>query len=176
MCCGEDWEHLHVIVYVGLNVPVSPKIMPFTFGDDPLHAGQSATLQCTVSEGDLPLNIFWTFNSEPISSHMEISTAKIGRRVNVLTVESVAGHHAGNYTCRGENSAGIASYTAQLAVNGLCNVPILKLFNSEFLLIHVVFHSLCFLMPTVFQALAVLANDPFYVSLLCKNGNLHVGT
>lgn len=152
-------EPLHVIVCVDLNVPVSPKIMPFTFGDDPFHAGQSATLQCTVSEGDLPLNILWTFNSEPISSHMEISTAKIGRRVSVLTIESVAGHHVGNYTCRGENSAGIASYTAQLVVNGLCNIHILKLFPSEVLLICILFQSLRFLIPTIFQSLAILAND-----------------
>jgi hypothetical protein len=148
-------EYLHVIVYVDLNVPVSPKIMPFTFGDDPFHAGQSATLQCTVSEGDLPLNIVWTFNSEPISSHMEISTAKIGRRVSVLTIESVAGRHAGNYTCRGENSAGTASYTAQLVVDGLCNVCILKLLPSEFLLLHILFQSLCFLIPTIFPSFAI---------------------
>jgi hypothetical protein len=123
-------EGLYVIVHDDLNVPVPPKMMPFTFGDDPFHAGQSVTLQCTVLDGDWPLNIVWMFNNQPISSHMGISTAKIGRRVNVLTIESVAGSHAGNYTCRGENSAGIASYTTQLAVNGLCHICNFKLFPS----------------------------------------------
>lgn len=37
-------EDLHVIVHIDLNVPVPPKMMPFAFGHDPFHAGQSATL------------------------------------------------------------------------------------------------------------------------------------
>jgi hypothetical protein len=35
-----------------------------------------------------------------------------------LTIESVRSYHSGNYTCMAANSAGNASFTAHLAVNG----------------------------------------------------------
>jgi hypothetical protein len=54
------------------------------------------------------------FNNQPIYLNEKISTVKIGHRVSVLVIKSVAGSHAGSYTYHGENSDGIASYTGQL--------------------------------------------------------------
>lgn len=93
-------------------------INPFSFGGNSFHAGQSVTVQCTVSEGDLPLTITWAFNGEPIQSSEEISTSKISKRVTVLAIDSVAAKHAGNYTCFAQNRIGKASYTTSLNVNG----------------------------------------------------------
>ncbi|KAG8244654.1 hypothetical protein J6590_017599 [Homalodisca vitripennis] len=101
-----------------LSVP--PKMMTFTFGEDPFEAGQSTSVQCMVSSGDLPLNIEWTFNGKTVTpSQRDLSTVKIGQRGMVLNIDAVSARHAGNYTCIGRNSAGSASYTAQLLVNGL---------------------------------------------------------
>lgn len=93
-------------------------MMPFTFGDDPLEASQSSTVQCSVTTGDLPLAIEWLFNGQPINELDDIIVAKISKRASALSIESVAARHAGNYTCLGQNAAGNASYTAELLVNG----------------------------------------------------------
>lgn len=79
----------------------------------------SVTVQCTVSSGDFPIDIDWLFNNEPINSYAGITTSKIGKRVNVLSIESVMGNHAGNYTCKAKNIAGHTTYTAVLVVNGI---------------------------------------------------------
>lgn len=49
----------------------------------------------------------------------DISIAKLGKRVTALTIDSVAGHHRGNYTCRAINRAGTFEQSATLFVNGL---------------------------------------------------------
>nr|CAD7199658.1 unnamed protein product [Timema douglasi] len=98
-------------------VVVPPKLSPFTFGEDVFHSGQSATLQCTFTDGDLPIDIVWTLNGERLSRDSEVSASKVGRRSSVLSIDSVRGSHAGNYTCVGKNAAGVATYTAVLVVN-----------------------------------------------------------
>lgn len=95
-------------------------MMAFSFGEDPFEAGQSTSVQCMVSSGDLPLNIEWMFNDGLVTSdRQDLSTVKIGQRGMVLNIDSVSARHIGNYTCIGRNSAGSASFTAQLLVNGL---------------------------------------------------------
>lgn len=94
--------------------------MPFSFGEEAFHAGQSATLQCSILEGDLPLTLSWLFNDEPIpTSHPEISTAMFGKRATMLSIDAVSAKHVGNFTCEGKNAAGIASFSSELIVNGL---------------------------------------------------------
>lgn len=80
MLCGED---LHVIVPVGLDVSVPPKMMPFTFDHDPFHVDQSAALQFTVSDGDLLLNIVRILNSQPI---LPMQKSQLLRLVIVLVL------------------------------------------------------------------------------------------
>lgn len=79
---------------------------------------QFLSMTCAVSDGDLPLNILWTFNNQPITPDMDVSISKLGKRTSVLTIDSVSGHHAGNYTCHGKNSAGSTSYATELKVIG----------------------------------------------------------
>lgn len=99
---------------------VFPKIAPFSFGEVALNQGEPASVQCTILGGDLPINVTWLLNGRAIDSYHDISLARLGKRVNVLTVESVAAHHAGNYSCRATNQAGTTEYAAQLIVDGLC--------------------------------------------------------
>ena len=49
---------------------------------------------------------------------MGVSTYQMGQKSSILSIDSVAAMHAGNYTCVAENAAGSSNYTAQLIVNG----------------------------------------------------------
>ena len=100
---------------------VPPKINYFSFGnDEPMSYGEFINVQCIISGGDLPVNISWILNGKPFDDYLEIYTTKRGKRINELTIESVAAKHAGNYSCIAENKAGSVNYTAELKVNGLC--------------------------------------------------------
>lgn len=75
---------------------------------------------CSVLKGDQPVEIQWTLNSEPITleTHPGITIAKTGKKLSVLNIDSVAAHHAGEYTCIASNPVGSTSHSAVLSVNG----------------------------------------------------------
>lgn len=87
-------------------------------GDEALQMGQYLTLSCAVTDGDLPLQIYWTFNKQPVANEEDIIVAKLGKRSSVLTIESVDGRHAGNISCHAKNLAGDTSFTTELKVIG----------------------------------------------------------
>lgn len=95
-----------------------PNIVPFDFGEESIHSGVFIQVYCTVKDGDLPLRIIWLHNGIPIKNFPDISTAPVGKRGSVLSIESVQYEHAGNYSCRADNVAGEAEFTAELQVNG----------------------------------------------------------
>ncbi|XP_070066212.1 cell adhesion molecule Dscam1 isoform X6 [Drosophila virilis] len=117
-CVAKNQEGYSARGSLEVQVMVLPQITPFATSAQPTHLGQYITYQCTLTEGDLPLNIRWTFNKQPLfnDDDQDILIAKLGRRSSVLTIESVAAKHAGNYSCHGENAAGKASYSTQLKV------------------------------------------------------------
>lgn len=96
---------------------VPPQLQPFTFGEDQVNSGETVSVQCTVLKGDLPLNVTWTLNGNPISSSDGITIMKM-KRFSTLNIDSVQDIHSGNYTCRVGNQAGYASHSAVLNVNG----------------------------------------------------------
>lgn len=106
-------------MFIAIHQTESPKIATFTFGDEALKFGESASVQCTVSGGDLPMAIKWILNGEEIPPYLEVSTSKIGKRTLFLSIDSVRGDHAGNYSCIASNQAGSAEFTAPLVVIGL---------------------------------------------------------
>lgn len=77
-------------------------------------------MQCTISDGDLPMDVTWRLNDEAIPAILDVSTSKMGKRMNVLLIESVKAGHAGNYSCVARNQAGVAEYMAPLIVIGSC--------------------------------------------------------
>lgn len=99
-------------------LPVPPRITPFYFEDNPVHAGQYIQITCLAPEGDIPIDIEWELNGKPIGNFQEISTSKMGKRSSFLTIESVSHLNAGNYTCRATNKAENFQYVAELNVNG----------------------------------------------------------
>lgn len=107
-----------------LVLPVLPVIVPFPI-EKPAHMDQFLSITCAVSDGDLPLNIFWTFNNQPITSDSDVSISKLGKRTSILTIDSVNGHHSGQYGCHGKNEAGSTSYSTEPKVIGVFPVTVL---------------------------------------------------
>lgn len=77
---------------------VAPQIAPFNFGDETLNAGETVTLPCTVNKGDLPLKIYWIFNGKEVNPNDGIIVNKNGKRISVLSIDSIQAKHRGNYT------------------------------------------------------------------------------
>ena len=107
---------------------VAPQIAPFSIGDEPANWGEAVSAVCTVVKGDLPIEVAWALNGEPVTSknHGDITISSTGKRVSLMTIEAVSGRHAGEYTCTASNAAGATSYSATLAVNGIyskCTKP-----------------------------------------------------
>lgn len=83
-----------------------------------MNSGDTVSVQCTISGGDLPAEVTWTMNDRPLEPYLEIITEKRGKRINILMIDSVSAKHAGNFTCIVENAAGIAYHSAELIVIG----------------------------------------------------------
>lgn len=134
-----------------------PVIVPFALGDKPAHMDQFLSMSCVISDGDLPLNIFWTFNNQPITSDMDVSVSKLGKRSSVLSIDSVSGHHAGNYTCHGKNGAGSTTYSTELKVIGALNHQKRRNYFKKLAWFGVcVFrNSLVFLLSTFFESVFI---------------------
>lgn len=88
------------------------------FEKGPASTGQDITVMCAIPDGDLPIDITWSLNDRSIVEYSGISTSKIGKRNQALTIESVAAEHSGNYTCSAKNNAGSVTYTTDLKVYG----------------------------------------------------------
>lgn len=110
-CCNEIWSFCKT---------VSPQIGAFSFGNEPVNAGDIVSILCIVPKGDLPMDIQWMFQNEPIDSKRDdIVMADSGKRGKQLTIEAVGASHAGEYTCVASNIAGSTTRSALLDVNGI---------------------------------------------------------
>lgn len=65
------------------------------------------------------MKVEWTLNGLSIPNYLEVSMPNIGKRIHVLSIDSVKADHAGNYSCIATNQAGTAEFTAPLVVIGL---------------------------------------------------------
>jgi hypothetical protein len=104
--------------------------MPFSFGDSPIFAGQSAQVSCFVTEGDQPLKITWTLSSNIDINRLGISTTKLGSKTSVLSIDYVDSQHSGTYTCIAENSAGSSKFSTDLEIHGKFNHNSLQNYRS----------------------------------------------
>lgn len=100
---------------------VLPQILPFDFGEETINSGDMTSVSCSISKGDLPLNISWQFNNRLLKNENGITITKVNKRLLALSIDSVQAEHAGRYTCVANNLAGSDRYSAYLNVNGtLC--------------------------------------------------------
>lgn len=98
---------------------VRPQIMPFQFGEESFNTGDSTGVSCLIVKGDLPINIKWTLNGNPlISGEIGITIAKLSAKSSILNIASVEKDHRGIFKCIAENKAGSNEYSSELSVNG----------------------------------------------------------
>ncbi|XP_055593981.1 cell adhesion molecule Dscam2 isoform X30 [Uranotaenia lowii] len=117
-CVAKNSEGYTARGTLEVAVMVLPQIMPFDFGNDPINAQDMVSAYCTVNKGDLPMQIRWSKNNQPIDGSSEgISVSRTNQRISVLSIESVRDIHGGNYSCTAENKAGRVQHTATLFVN-----------------------------------------------------------
>ncbi|XP_076390037.1 Down syndrome cell adhesion molecule 1 isoform X14 [Megachile rotundata] len=101
-----------------VQVMVAPQIAPFVITEEPANWGDSISVVCAILKGDLPIEIAWALNGEPIGrDRSDINILATTRKNSILSIESVAARHAGEYTCSASNKAGATSHSATLAVN-----------------------------------------------------------
>ncbi|XP_055535113.1 cell adhesion molecule Dscam2 isoform X11 [Wyeomyia smithii] len=119
-CVAKNSEGYTARGTLEVAVMVPPKISPFAFGDESLNYGDSASVQCNIISGDMPIMIEWFFNGIPISQANfadNVNIADFGKRIKALAIDGVDARHAGNYTCKATNRANSAYHSAELIVN-----------------------------------------------------------
>lgn len=110
---------LSICIFFFFTSTVVPQILPFSFGEEVVNAGDMTAVQCTVVKGDSPISIQWLFNETEISPDDGIMISRAGSRLSSMSIESVRAEHSGAYTCVARNAAGSVNHTAYLRVNGM---------------------------------------------------------
>uniref|UniRef100_A0A8D8U9N9 Down syndrome cell adhesion molecule-like protein Dscam2 n=1 Tax=Cacopsylla melanoneura TaxID=428564 RepID=A0A8D8U9N9_9HEMI len=101
-----------------VQVMVVPRIQSFSFGDEPMEAGEPSAVNCLILSGDQPMNISWLFNAAPIPPSMsDISVSQSNKKLSMLSILAVTHEHVGNYSCVVSNVAGTSVMSASLLVN-----------------------------------------------------------
>jgi hypothetical protein len=119
--CNLSLKYFKLIKIV---LQVLPSIVPFNFGDEELNLDESISAMCSVTKGDQPMKIWWTFQEEGLSSPYNVTTndgiviSRTSSKISSFVIEAVQARHRGNYTCIVQNKAGTASHSAYLAING----------------------------------------------------------
>lgn len=99
--------------------------MPFQFGDDSFNPGDSTAVNCMITKGDVPLNIKWTLNGQPIvNGENGLQVVKMSPRLSSLSIESLSDRHRGIVRCIVSNNAGETYYMSELKINGTIHVMI----------------------------------------------------
>jgi hypothetical protein len=109
---------------------VVPIIVPFSFGEDEFNIDDSVSAICSITKGDLPLKVWWTFKEDSpgfetfaynLTTNDGIMVTRNSQKVSTLLIEALKARHRGNYTCYAENKGGSVSHSAYLAINGHFN-------------------------------------------------------
>lgn len=69
-------------------------------------------------KGDLPIEITWLLNGQPILDASEITVMKVSPRLSSLSIDNISYKHRGDFKCVAKNKGGHAEYTTELKVNG----------------------------------------------------------
>lgn len=97
---------------------------PFTFGDDEFNFDDTVSAVCSVTKGDVPMKLWWTFKSDledipyNLTTNDGVVITRNNQKVSMLTIEAVKARHRGNYTCHAQNRAGVSQQNSYLSING----------------------------------------------------------
>ncbi|XP_064480697.1 cell adhesion molecule Dscam1-like isoform X2 [Ornithodoros turicata] len=119
-CVAKDAEGHSAENNVYVNVKVKPTIEPFSYPPS-IREGQRASVMCTVSSGDMPINITWYRDGEPIGpanpQTRGILVSTVADYSSTLHFKSVRLEYRGNYTCVASNDAGTVSYSTTMVIH-----------------------------------------------------------
>ena len=97
---------------------------PFSFGDDEFNFDDTVSAVCSVTKGDVPMKLWWTFKSDledlayNLTTNDGVVITRNNQKVTMLTIEAVKARHRGNYTCHAQNRAGVSQQSSYLSING----------------------------------------------------------
>lgn len=97
---------------------VPPIISAFEFVDNPMNSGDAASVLCSITKGDFPVDFTWLLNGRRVVNDDYISIMRSNKRTSQLSIDSVQAEHAGVYVCIAHNKAGNSSHSTSLQVNG----------------------------------------------------------
>ena len=109
-----------------LQCTVSPLVERFAFPKN-LTRGKRLRVICTVTEGDLPIEVEWWKDglkiggSNPASAKFGsqgIQVRRIDEYTSLLAISFLETTHAGNYSCVASNSVASFSRSATLTIRG----------------------------------------------------------
>ena len=98
-------------------VSVPPAIQQAGAEHRSLQLGQRTSLLCSVIEGDEPISLAWFKDGANVTSALGATVNYVGHD-SILSINALAEHHIGNYTCRAVNVAGTAAISFYITVNG----------------------------------------------------------
>lgn len=120
---------IKLVYFLNLFPQVLPLILPFDFGEEPFDSGNTASVSCIVTKGDVPIDIGWLFNGRRIDTNDGVLISKSGQKISILSFEYVHSRHAGQYSCLASNQAGSTEHTAELKVMGNLRKLLLDLYS-----------------------------------------------
>lgn len=89
-----------------------------------MNLDDAVSATCTITKGDLPIDVWWTLIDEYNGFERNLSTndgvmiTRASQKTTILNIDAVKARHRGNYTCYAKNKAGISRHSAFLLVNG----------------------------------------------------------
>lgn len=89
-----------------------------------MNLDESVSTICSITKGDTPMHIWWTFVSDTdslahnLTSNDGVVVSRSTQKISMLAIEAVKARHRGNYTCFAKNRAGLTQFSAFLSVNG----------------------------------------------------------
>ena len=103
---------------------VAPMVEQFVFPQN-LTRGKRLRVICTVTEGDLPIDVQWKLGGIPIRSESgvgRVTVRRIDQYTSLLAISDLDTSHAGNYSCVAKNRVAEHVRSATLTIRGSITV------------------------------------------------------